>query len=342
MTDEALSRTWRIHAIGGPEQLRLDPLPLPEPGPGEVRLRVLSCGLNRSDLLWIGGLSFLPTPPAKVGYEVCGIVERLGPGVSGFVAGDRVSNLITFFIGDYAHFADYTVLPADCLVHTPQNLSHAQGAAFCANYLTNYCGLIEFADIRPWQHLLITAGSSANGMTAIPVARKAGATVIATTRKASRRSLLLDAGAHHVIVTGEEDLPARVAEITGGHGCELIYDCVAGQMTPLLLRCVAVNGHWVQYGYLDPTPVQVNWTEWFHRQPRLSFYSVPQYSGLSVLGMPGRPEALARARRFILQGVAEGSLPVPIAREFQGIEAVPEALRSLEANLGGGKIVVSF
>ena len=224
--------------------------------------------------------------------------DRIGVGVTGFVSGDRVSNLITFYIGNYANFADYAVLPATCLVHTPANLSDAEGAAFSANYLTNYCGLIEFAELKPWQHVLITAASSANGMTAISVARKAGATIIATSRNPARRVLLLGHGAHHVVITGEEDLPTRVAAITGGQGCELIYDCVAGQMTQALLDSVAVNGSWVQYGFLDPTPVQICWAQWFYRQPRLSFFSLTQYSGLAELGFPGRPEALARARRF--------------------------------------------
>ena len=78
MNDKATSRTWRIHAIGGPDQLRLDTLPIPEPGPGEVRVRVLACGINRSDLLYLAGLSFMPSLPAKVGYEICGVVDRLG------------------------------------------------------------------------------------------------------------------------------------------------------------------------------------------------------------------------------------------------------------------------
>lgn len=342
MPQSSISRTWRFHALGGPQHLQLDELPIPDPGPGEVRIRVRACGLNRSDLLWMAAQMFQPVLPAKVGYEVCGIVDALGEGVNGYKPGDRVSNVVAFYIGDYANFAEYAILPASCLEHTPANLTDAEGASFTATYITNYCGLIEFADLKPWQHVLITAATSANGMTAIPVARKAGATVIATTRRGDRRDMLLRAGAQHVVVTGEEDLPARIAAITRGAGCELIYDCVGGQMTNALLNSIAVNGHWIQYGLLDPTPVQVTWAEWFFRQPRLSFYSQPQYAGLAVLGMPGRPEAFARARRFVVQGVAEGSLPVPIAKEFKGIEAIPEAFRTMESNLGGGKIVVTL
>lgn len=337
----SVSRTWRFHFIGGPEVLQLDELPVPEPGVGEVRLRVLACGLNRSDLLWMSAQVYQPELPARVGYEVCGVVDALGEGVTEVAVGDRVSNFVNVYIGDYANFADYAVLPVRSLRRTPANLSDVEGAAFTSTYLTNYCGLVEYAGIKPWQHVLITAATSATGLSAIAVARKAGATVIATTRQADRSTMLEEAGAQHVVVTSTDDLPARVAEITNEMGCELIYDCIGGQMTDALLQCVAMHGHWIQYGILDPSPVQVVWPAWFAKQPKLSFYSLIQYSG-GVQGQPGRPEAFARALRYVFEGVGEGSLPVPISREFQGIESVADAFRAMAGDLGGGKIVVRF
>lgn len=339
MSAKTTYRAWRIHAIGGPEQLKLDTLPMPQPAPGEVRIRVLACGLNRSDLLWMNAAMFKPVLPSLVGYEVCGVVDALGKEVTQFAVGDRVSNVS----GGYSSFGEYAILPAASLRHTPANLSDAEGAAFTAAHLTNYCGLIEYADLKPWQHVLITAATSSNGLSAIAFARKAGATIIATTRRPERIEMLKKVGAHHAIATSTEDLSARVAEITGGRGCEVIYDCVGGQLTPHLLKSVATCGHWIQYGLLDPTPVQVTWAEWFFRQPKLSFWSYTQYSGGWIgeqMGLPGRPEGFARALRFVFQGVAESSIPIHIAKEFKGIGAVPEAFRTMEADLGGGKIVV--
>lgn len=335
-------RAWRIHECGGADRLRLDSLPSPEPKADEVRVRIRACGLNRSDLLWITGAFFQPQLPARVGYEICGLVEAVGSAVRDFKPGDRVSNLPTFYIGDYGNFADAAVMPAACLVHTPPQLSDTQAAAGFFVYLTGYLALVELARLRPYQVLLVTAAASANGMTAIALARKLGATVIATTRSAAKRKLLLEAGAQHVVVTGEEDLAARVAEITKGAGAEVIYDCVGGGLTPALLNSIAPRGLWIQYGFLDPSPVEVCWPQWMQRQPRLVFFSVPQYAGLKQMGFAGEPEAIERARRFIAAGFADRSLPIPIAREFRGIESVPDAFRALDANLGGGKIVVSF
>lgn len=335
----ATHRAWRIHAHGGSDQLRLDTLPTPEPGEGEVRIRVRAFGLNRSDLLWMNAVMFQPVLPSLVGYEICGIVEKLGKGVTRLAVGDRVSNVA----GGYSSFGEYAVLPESALYKTPDNLSDVEGAAFTASHMTNYCGLVEFAEVRPWQHVLITAATSSNGLSAIAFARKAGATVIATTRRKERTAMLIEAGAHHAIATQDEDLATRVAEITGGKGCEVIYDCVGGQLTPHLLKSIATCGHWIQYGLLDPTPVQVSWAEWFFRQPKLSFWSYTQYSGGWIgeqMGLKGRPEALDRALRNVFQGVAERSLPIPIAKEFVGIESLPEAFRAMEADLGGGKIAV--
>ncbi len=337
------NRTWRLHALTGPDGLRLDDLPMPEPGAGEVRLRILAGGLNRSDLMRLTGLLFVPELPSKVGREICGVVDKLGPGVEQFQVGQRLSSMPFFFGGDHQNFADFAVLPAKYLASTPDNLSNAQGASFAATYLTSYCGLVETGEIKPWQDVLITAATSANGIAAIAVARKAGATVIATTRKADRKRMLIEAGAHHAIATESESLAQRVAEITGGRGCELVYDGAGGQLANEIIECIAPDGHWVQFGLLDPTPVLINFVDWFRtKTPRLTLYSLSQYSGVEALGHPGRPEGLARAVRATLRGVEEGSLPVRVSQEFEGIRAVPDAFRAMAADTGGGKIVVNF
>ncbi len=334
------SRTWRIHDTGGPDSLRLEELALPEPGPGEVRVKPAAVGLNRSDLLWITAGFFQPVLPSRVGAEFCGVVDAVGEGVTAFRPGDRVSNLPHPLT--YAHFAEHTVISQEALVHTPARLSNAQGAAFMFTHLTQMLGLVEAGGLRPGMTVLITAGTSANGNSAILLARLLGARVIATTRSTAGRERLLALGADHVVITTQEPLAQSVARITDGRGADIIYDCVGGALTGDLLQCCALGATWVMFGYLDPSPVTISWPEWFYRQPRLHIFSTLQYSGSQAMGFAGQPAVFRRAVDGLLALVGEGRLPVPIGTTFEGIEAVPQALRTMAADQGAGKIVVTF
>jgi NADPH:quinone reductase-like Zn-dependent oxidoreductase len=144
------------------------------------------------------------------------------------------------------------------------------------------------------------------------------------------------------VVTGEESLSARMAQITDGRGADLVYDCVGGALTNEIVSAIATNGKWMMYGFLDPSPVTVNWPMWFMRQPSLHMFSLTQFVGSNELGLLGRPIEFDQAVRTVLSLCGNGELPIPVAQTFQGIEAVRDAFRAMEANLGGGKIVVRF
>lgn len=334
------NRAWRIHDFKGIDSLVLETLPMPEPGPGEVRVKVKAVGLNRSDLLWITAGFFTPELPALVGAEFCGVVDAVGEGVSRFKPGDRVSN--TFAPLSYANFGEYTVCQESSLVPTPECLSDMEGAAFFFTHITQMLGLVERAQIRPGQTVLITAGTSANGNSAILIAKLIGARVIATSRSSRQRDTMLALGADHVIATGGEVLSERVAEITGGKGADIVYDCVGGAITEELLKSCAPGATWIMLGFLDPSPVTVNWPLWFTRQPMLQLFSATQYSGAAEMGFPGRPEQYYRAVQGLLALIDSGRLAIPIGATMDGIDKVPDAFRMMEANQGGGKIVVSF
>lgn len=333
---------WRIHEYGGPEVLRLDKIELPALRPDRVRVRVKAAGLNRSDLLWITAGFFKPELPSQMGAEICGIVEDIGAEVTGFAPGDRVSNVPIMYADIYSNFAEFADIPARALVRTPERLSDVEGAAFMFTHLTQMCALSALAQLKPGQTVLVTAASSANGMSAIPLARLLGATVIAVTRGSRKRDMLVAAGASHVIASEEESLSERVLAITGGRGVDIAYDCVGGALSNEIVQSIAPEGRWIMYGFLDPSEVTTNWANWFYRQITLNIFSLTQYTGNEMLNMLGRPNALKRALDGVLALTAGGSLPVPIARTFEGIESVPNAFRHMEANEGGGKIVVSF
>lgn len=334
------SRAWRIHEYGSAEVLRLDRIELPPLAPDRVRVRVKAMGLNRSDILWTTAGFFKPELPSRLGAEICGVVEQVGTAVSGFAPGERVSNVPVMYADIYSNFGDFADIPALALVHTPPQLSDAEGAAFMFTHLTQMCGLSELGQLRAGQVLLVTAASSANGLSALAVGRLLGATVIAATRTSAKRDMLLAAGAHHVVAYEEESLSERVLALTGGRGANLAWDCVGGALTTEIVGAMAVEGRWVMYGFLDPAPVTVHWAQWFMRQITLHIFSMTQYSGNDLLQMPGRPIEFRRALDAVLALTTEGRLPVPIAATLQGMDKMPEAFRLMESNAGGGKIVV--
>lgn len=335
------TRIYRFHQYGGPEKLELETVPLAEPGPGEVRVRVQAMSLNRADLLWLAN-TYVETPklPSRIGYEIAGVIEAVGPGVTAYRPGDRVSSIPAFSISDYANFGETTILPERGLMSTPEQFSPGQGASFAFAYFTGYFALYELARVAPYQTVLVTAAASTTGLAAIPLVHKAGAKVIATTRASKKRDALLRAGADHVVATEEEDLAARVLELTGGEGVEAAYDCVAGSLSEKIARAVKVRGHWIVYGLLD-APRRFPWSLVIGRCLQTTGYQVFQFTGNRHLKLRGSEEAFARARHVLDCGLRDGSLPpVPIDREFQGLESLPDALKYMASNQAAGKIVV--
>jgi NADPH:quinone reductase-like Zn-dependent oxidoreductase len=159
-----------------------------------------------------------------------------------------------------------------------------------------------------------------------------GAKVIATTRTSKKRDALLNAGADDAIATEEEDLAVRVIDITSGQGADVVYDAVAGRLSEKLVQATKIRGHWIVYGLLDTEDLGL-----FPWLP-MAIRSVQFHGFYKVLG---NEEALARAKQFIAGGLSDGSLPVMIDREFQGIESLPEAMRMMASNQAAGKIVVT-
>lgn len=338
------NRVYRFHQYGSPDVLQLDTLPLAEPKAGEVRVRVRAMSLNRADLLWMAN-NYVETPelPSRLGYEVAGVVEAVGEEVTEFKEGDRVSSIPAFSISEYANFGETAIIPARGLMKTPDNFTFAQGAGFAFAYFTGYFALLEIAHLQPYQTLLITAGTSTTGLAAIASAKKIGAKVIATTRTNKKRDKLLEAGADYVIATEEEDLVARVMEITNDRGADVVYDAVAGALGEKLVRATKIRGHWIVYGLLDTENLGMfPWMTIGIRSVQFyGFYKVFDFTGNRSLGLLGNEEAFDRAKQFVAGGLSDGSFPVVIDREFEGIESLPDAMKLMESNQASGKIIVN-
>ncbi len=328
-----MPRIVRFHKLGGPEVLQLVEEPLQAPGPGEVRIKVEAFGLNRAEAVFRQGMYFQrPKIPSRLGYEAAGIVDALGPGVSGVAVGDRVSTIPAFSMREYGVYGESTVVPAGALTTYPQRLSAIESAASWMQYLTAYGALVEFGGLEQGDAVLITAASSSVGLAAIQIVKAAGATAIATTRGSVKRQALIDAGADHVIVTDEEDLYKKTKEITGGKGVRLVFDPVSGAFLEKLAKAAAPGGIIFEYGALSMEPAPFPLFDAMRKGLTVRGYTLFEISG--------HPEKLARARQYVYDGLASGLFKPRIDRTFT-LDEVVDAHRYLESNQQIGKIVVA-
>ncbi|MFF3985095.1 zinc-dependent alcohol dehydrogenase family protein [Streptomyces sp. NPDC001797] len=327
-----MAKLVQFDRIGGPEVLTLREVEVGAPGAGEVRIRVDAIGLNRAEIMYREGAYFYaPVFPSLLGYEAAGVVEAVGEGVTGLAEGDAVGVVPQFLQTDYGTYGDHVIVPASAVVPRPAGADPVRAAAVWMAYITAYGPLAESGRVRPGDHVLITAASSSVGLAAIQIARHVGAIPIATTRGPGKKQRLLDAGAAHVIVTDEEDLPARIKEITGGEGVRLAFDPVAGPGVETLAQGIAPGGFLVVYGALDPRPTPL---------PNAQSFPALNSSTYTLFEITTDPERLRRAVAFVNAGLASGSFDPVVDRTFD-LADIAEAHRYMAANEQVGKIVVT-
>ena len=323
----------RFHRTGGPEVLQLDELPLPEPAAGEVRLRVKAIGLNRAEVLFrMGRYLVQPILPSKIGYEASGTVEAAGPDVDPSWIGKTVSTVPAFLASAYGVYGEVAIVPVSAIAEYPGRLSYEEGTSIWMQYLTAYGALIHQGRLAQGDFVLITAASSSVGIAAIEIARAEGAIAIATTRTSKKKADILALGAAHVIATEEEDLAARVDEITSGQGARIVFDPLAGKGLAALAAAAAPHGVIFEYGALaaGPTPF-----------PLLSVLGKQlTIKGYMLFELVGDPAAFPVARQYVYDHLASGAFKPRIARTFPLAEIV-EAHRYMESNEQICKIVVT-
>jgi NADPH:quinone reductase-like Zn-dependent oxidoreductase len=327
-----MSKAVRVHEHGGPEVLCIEEVDVGQPGAGEVLVRIEAIGLNRSEAVFRSGhYPVKPTLPTLIGYEAAGIVEAPGEGVRDYRAGDRVCVLPTFRLGEYGVYAERAIVPAGSLLPAPPGLGPVEAASIWMQYLTALA-IIEVAHATVGDSVIIRAASSSVGLAAIQLANWAGAVPIAATRRGTKSRTLLELGAKHVIATEESDLVTEVMRITGGRGARIVFDPVGGPYVDTLAQAMARDGVLFIYGGLSEAP-----TMHPHWPAALKNLSIRGWVASTIWN---DPERFARAKRLVLQGLAEGHLRPVIAKTFP-LEQIVEAHRYLESNQQIGKIVVT-
>ena len=232
----------QIRETGGPEVLELVELPIPQPGPGQVLIRVEATGLNFIEIYFRKGV-YKAALPLTPGSEAAGTVEELGPGVTGFAAGDLVAS--TSVLGSYA---EYALVPAAQLVKVPAALAPEKAAAamlqgMTAHYLTHSTFPLKAGDTA-----LVHAGAGGVGLLLTQMAVRLGARVITTVSTAAKAELSRETGASDVILYNEQDFEAEVKRLTGGKGVDVVYDSVGKTTFEKSLNCLRPRGLLALFG----------------------------------------------------------------------------------------------
>ncbi|EHP75979.1 MULTISPECIES: zinc-dependent alcohol dehydrogenase family protein [Methylobacteriaceae] len=329
-----MTRVVRFHEYGDPSVLRIENIQVPAPAADEVQIGVHAIGLNRAEVMFRKGAYLQDAVfPSQLGYEAAGTVKALGSSVQGFAEGDAVSVIPTLDMAKWPTYGEVINIPARHVVKHPANLSFEQAAASWMQYVTAWGALIEQAKLTAGDFVIVSAASSSVGIAAFQIARSVGATVIATTRTNAKAKALREAGAHHVIATAEEDLAARVMEITGGKGARVVFDPIGGPEIARLAAAMAVGGILLEYGALSPDEGPFPQFAVLGKSLTLKGYLYTEIVSDDAI--------LDRAKAFINEGLQSGALNPLISRTFP-FDQVQEATRFLESNEQIGKIVVTL
>ncbi|WP_299733953.1 zinc-dependent alcohol dehydrogenase family protein [uncultured Tateyamaria sp.] len=331
--------TAQFDTLGGPEKIKLVDVPGQPPAADEVQLRMRVAGLNRAELLYVAGHYLVepPIPNAPLGAEGAGEIISVGSGVTDFAEGDRVCVLPMIDWAKYGTLAEIVNVPAYALERIPEGISFEDAAAFWMAYTTAY-GMIVQAGEMPLnaagRTVLITGASSSVGTAAFQILKQIGATSIGTTRTQKKVDDLNKAGADHVIVTDDEDIGARLKEITNGKGVDLVCDSVIGDMIAPAAEALVPEGNMVLMGFQSG------------EIPGLPFYPILT-KGITIRGfhlvwhLLDHADRRRRAVDFLSPLWASGELKPVIDRVFP-LSDVSGAYAYMATNNHLGKIVIQI
>ena len=248
-------RSVRFYEFGNPaDVLRVEDVPQPEPSADQVLVRLRARSINPSDLLTVRGLyGALPRLPATPGLEGMGEVAAVGEGVKHLRPGQRVIPL-----GVPGTWQEYLLAPEAQLMPVPDGVGDRTAAQFVVNPLTAWVMTVEELSLRPGEWLLQTAAGSTLGRVVLQIAALRGFKTINVVRRREQVEELKALGADEVICTADEDLVARVREITGREGMTKAIDAVGGQTGAAVVRALGRGGLLLVYGLLSMEPMEVD------------------------------------------------------------------------------------
>ncbi len=331
---------------GGPEVLTFEDLPELHAGPSEVRVRVAAVAMNHLDIWVRNGLPHLKLEyPFRLGADVAGTVDEVGPGVRGVAAGDEVvvnpghacgrcreclsgrDNLCRWYrlMGEdiSGGYAEAIVVPAQNVVPKPKSIAFTDAAALPTTFLTAWQMLTRKAPVKPGDDVLVIAAGSGVGVAAVQIAKLHGARVIATASSDDKLARAKELGADETINHRTQDLVAEVKRLTGKKGADIIFEHVGAEVWPKLILATARNGRIVTCGATSGFDARTDLRHVFFRQ-------------LEILGSTMGPKGDLFP---ILDHVGAGRLR-PVVDKIMPLAEAQAAHRLLQERGVFGKIVL--
>ena len=323
-----------IASHGAPEMLREVDRPDPVAGAGEALIRVAASGVNRPDVLQRKG--HYPVPPGASdlpGLEIAGVIEggdAQALAAAGFKLGDRVCALVAG--GGYAQMC---VAPIGQCLPVPKGLTDIEAASLPETFFTVWSNVFDRARLRAGETLLIQGGSSGIGVTAIQMAKAAGATVIVTAGSDDKCAACVRLGADHAVNYRSADFVEEVKRITAGKGVDVILDMVAGEYVARELKCLAEDGRLVFIAVQGGVEAQID-------------AGVVLRKRLTITGSTLRPRPVAfkaaiaaSLRATVWPWVEAGEVKPVIFKVFPAAQAAA-AHTLMESNEHIGKLVLQW
>lgn len=323
-------RAWQILDWCEPEGMQLNEVPLPEPGPTQVRIRNHAASMNFFDLLQIQGkYQVRPAFPFTPGAEVAGVVDAVGNEVTTLAVGDRVMAM-TQSAGGYA---EYSLADSYRAFEIPDGMGWAEAAAMPVVYHTSWFALTKRTQLREGEWLLVHAGASGVGMSAIQIGKALGAHVIATAGDSEKLEFAQGQGADHAVNYSDASWVDRVKEITERRGADVIYDPVGGDVFDLSTKCIASEGRLLVIGFAGG------------RIPNIQANRV-LLKNMTVVGVHwgdyanSRPWYIRETQNALEQLYSEGKICPSVTSRYKLAEA-PKAMRDIAARRVIGKAVLT-
>lgn len=318
----------RVHQTGDPEVLHWEQVEVGDPGAGQVRLRQHAAGLNFIDVYHRTGL--YPQPlPFTPGVEGAGIIEAVGPGVTGLRAGDRVA-----YGGPVGGYAEERLIPADRLVVLPDSIEFEQAAAMMLQGMTAEMLLRRVYPVKAGDTILVHAAAGGVGLILCQWAKALGATVIGTVGSDAKAELARAHGCDYPIVYTREDFVEAVDHITAGAKVAVVYDGVGRDTFMKSLDCLRRRGMMASFGNasgaVDPfsTLVLAQKGSLFLTRPTLFDYTLERSD-------------LEQSAAALFEVVTSGKVRIEVQQRFALSDAA-EAHRALEARTTSGSTVLTI
>ena len=316
-------------SLDGPGALVVEEIADPVAGPGEVVVRVTAAALNFFDtLITRGKYQTRPALPFSPSGEIAGVVESLGPGVTGVEVGDRVAAAV-----GYGGARERIAVPAESLIPVPPGVSDVVASAVSVTFGTAIHGLKDRGRLKRGETVAVLGASGGAGQAAVEIAKLMGARVIAAAR-GGKLDICRAAGADETVDYDAVDLKQALKEMTGGRGVDVVYDCVGGQYTEPAVRALAWEGRFLVVGFAAGDI------------PKLPL-NLLMLKGSDAIGIfwgeaVRRNPAGHRANMVeVLRWVAEGKLSVRIHATYPLAE-IREAIGVLARREAAGKVVLTL